>query len=268
MQNPCLYRGSPRTREERKLRSGVKILENASSNEADERPEGKGRPLPSGQPTANPLRFPRPIWILAILAMALPIPLAGQIPDSVRIPPDSALVDVEEAPVPVVVLDEASRGITPRGAFIRSGFVPGWGHAKVGAYGRGAFYFLVEAVSGFMAVKTHGQLALAKDRRVFWESVMTDRIQAVEGFDLETIAGLDALEEALAEDPHVEDLRGLENARSEQLEDWVALGVFFLFLGGADAYVSAHLADFPGAVEVNTNPSGGVEVGLSLPVGF
>jgi hypothetical protein len=162
----------------------------------------------------------------------------------------------------VVREEERPGGITPRGAFIRSGVIPGWGHAKVGAYGRGAFYFLVEAISGFMALKTKGQLDLARDRRVFWEEIVSERLQ-VDGALSPT-----ALEEALAEDPRVEDLRGLENARSEQLEDWVALSVFFLFLGGADAYVSAHLADFPGAVEVNTNPGGGVEVGVSLPVGF
>jgi hypothetical protein len=48
----------------------------------------------------------------------------------------------------------------------------------------------------------------------------------------------------------------------------MALGIFFLFLGGADAYVSAHLADFPGAVEVNAAPGGGMEMAVSVPVNF
>ena len=48
----------------------------------------------------------------------------------------------------------------------------------------------------------------------------------------------------------------------------MALGIFFLFLGGADAYVSAHLAEFPGAVEINSTPTGGMEVGFSFPVSF
>lgn len=213
------------------------------------------------------MRSLSPLHTTLILALAcvLPLPLSGQVPDSIRIPPDEAQVDVEEQVVPDSVLAEEIPGvISPRGAFIRSGIIPGWGHAKVGAYGRGAFYFLVEAISGFMILKTRGQLNLAKDRRALWESVMTERFQA----SSETELTLDDLEARLAEDPRVEDLRGLENARSEQLEDWVALSVFFLFLGGADAYVSAHLADFPGAVEVNTNERGAVEVGVSLPVGF
>lgn len=197
-----------------------------------------------------------------VLTLALPGGLSGQAPDSVRVLPDSATLVPRPAPAPVVQEEERPGMITPRGAFIRSGLIPGWGHAKVGAYGRGAFYFLVEAVSGFMALKTRGQLDLARERRAFWEAVVSDRLQ-VDGPLSPT-----QLEEALAEDPRVEDLRGLENARSEQLEDWVALSIFFLFLGGADAYVSAHLADFPGAVEVNTNSVGGVEVGISLPVGF
>jgi hypothetical protein len=208
------------------------------------------------------------LWLLPFLAWALPAQLVGQVPDSVGIFPDSVLVDQVVAPPVLVdpeavqVPEEGSGRITPKGAFIRSALLPGYGHAKVGAYGRGAFYFLVEAISGFMMVKTNGLAHLATDRRVLWEGVMSERLQ-VDG-----PLGFDALEAALAEDPMVEDLRGLEEARKSQMEDWVALGLFFLFLGGADAYVSAHLADFPGAVEVNGNPIGGMEVGLSLPVGF
>jgi hypothetical protein len=212
---------------------------------------------------ADSLRIPRGLWLLPFLVLALPLPLAGQIPDSVRIFPDSALVDQEVAPTPVVVLEEDEPGqITPKGAFIRSALLPGYGHARVGAYGRGAFYFMVEAIAGFMMVKTQGQANLARDRRVLWETVMSERLQVDGPLEYEE------LEAALAEDPHVEDLRGLEEARSSQMEDWAALGIFFLFLGGADAYVSAHLADFPGVVELTPNPGGGVEVGISLPVGF
>ena len=212
--------------------------------------------------TAGALKASYLPWVLILVGTVLPLPLSAQLPDSTRVRPDSALLDVEEQPASVLVLEEEpSFGITPRGAFIRSAFIPGWGHAKVGAYGRGAFYFLVEAISGFMIVKTHGQVALARDRRALWESVVSERLQVDGPLDPED------LEAALAEDLMVDDLRGLVEARSGQMEDWAALGIFFLFLGGADAYVSAHLSDFPGAVEVNTNEYGAVEVGLSLPVG-
>jgi len=209
--------------------------------------------------------------LLPLLALALPFPVSGQIPDSVRISPNSLLVATEG---PQETLDsplEAPQGITPRGAFIRSALIPGWGHSKVGSYGRGAFYFMVESISAFMLVKTQGQLGLARDRRMLWESVAIARLQA-QGSE---IVDPFYLEAALADDPefeglwgHVEEMRGLEEARLGQREDWMALGLFFLFLGGADAYVSAHLAEFPGAVEINATPTGGMEMGFSLPMNF
>lgn len=202
------------------------------------------------------------LWGLPLLTLALPLPLSGQIPDSVRVSPDSVLAATEGPQESVVAPPEEPQGMTPRGAFIRSALIPGWGHSSVGAHGRGAFYFIAETISVFMVVKTHSRLGLARDRRVLWESVLTARLQA------DGIEDPDLLEEALAADPRVEDLRGLEESRLGQREDWLALGLFFLFLGGADAYVSAHLADFPGAVEINATPAGGMEIGLSVPVNF
>lgn len=202
---------------------------------------------------------------VALLIMAggltLPAPARAQLPDSLRIQPDS----LPEAPAPrdqEPPQGEDHRGVTPRGAFIRSAIIPGWGHASVGAQGRGAFYFLAEAVSGFMLVKTHTRLSLARDRRSLRESVLTEKILA------SGVKDPAAVEELLLEDEVLEDLRGLEEARSEQREDWMALAIFFLFLGGADAYVSAHLSDFPGAVEIDGTPTGGMEVGVSIPVNF
>lgn len=202
--------------------------------------------------------------VLVVTGLVLPETLGAQVPDSLRIPPDSLSDPLPGIPIQEDTTDQAQipGRVSPRGAFIRSALVPGWGHAEVGAYGRGAFYFMVEAVSGFMLVKTHTRLNLARNRRALRETVLTDRLLG------SGIEDPQEIEDLLAEDPLLEDLRGLEDARSEQREDWMALGIFFLFLGGADAYVSAHLADFPGAVEVNAAPSGGVEVGMSIPVSF
>jgi hypothetical protein len=208
---------------------------------------------------------------LPLLLLALPHQLSGQMPDSTGVVPDSFLVATEGIQEAVASPIDSVQGISPRGAFIRSGIIPGWGHSKVGAHGRGAFYFLVESISAFMLVKTQGQLGLARDKREMWESVAIARLQA-QGSDI--VDPLD-LEAEISEDPdyeslwgHVADLRGLEEARSGQREDWMALGLFFLFLGGADAYVSAHLAEFPGAVEIDATPTGGMEVGFSIPVNF
>jgi hypothetical protein len=115
-----------------------------------------------------------------------------------------------------------------------------------------------------MLLKSSSRLGLAKDRLALWEDVMTARLQA------QGIEDPDELEAALADDERVADLRGLEEARRDQREDWIALGITFLLLGGADAFVAAHLADFPTPVEVNLDgaPGGRVEVGISVPMGF
>ncbi len=191
--------------------------------------------------------------LLSLLA-AGPGRAAGQVPDTLRSPPaqesDSASAEVPKA------------RISPRGAFIRSALVPGWGHVEVGAFVRGGFYFAVESAAGLMLFKTQTRLSRARDRLRLLESVMTTRLQR------EGVTDPTKIEAALADDPDVEDLRALEETRSGQKEDWMALGIFFLFLGGADAYVSAHLADFPTAVEIGPTPDGGMEVSFSIPLNF
>jgi len=200
-------------------------------------------------------------WLGVGLALLLfsPAPGFGQIPDSLQLSPRS-----QATPDTLVAPESTGGPISPKGAFLRSALIPGWGHAEVGAYGRGAFYFALESGVAFMFLKSHSRLSLARDRLAMWESVITARLQA------QGVEDLDALEEALASDERVADLRGLEVARSSQREDWMALGIFFLFLGGADAFVSAHLADFPPPVEINVDaaPTGRMEVSVSVPVSF
>lgn len=197
-------------------------------------------------------------WVL-VLFLFLPVPARAQVQDS--LPPGPTR---QRMPDSVARAPDSIRTISPTGAFLRSALIPGWGHAKIGAQGRGAFYFAVESASVFMIFKTQSRLSLARDRLALEESIATRRLQA------EGIEDLLELEAALAEDETVADLRGLEEARASQREDWVALSIFFLFLGGADAFVSAHLAEFPTPVEVTVegDPRGRVEVGVAVPVGF
>jgi hypothetical protein len=194
-----------------------------------------------------------------------PDPLLGQIPDPVRIQPDSLAPDsippdsVAQDTVPAEVGPER---ISPRGAFIRSALIPGWGHAKVGAFVRGGFYFGVEAAAGFMVFKTQTRISRTRAQLALREEVVTARLEA------QGITDPVEIEAGLAEDPVVEDLRSLEVTRQEQREDWIALGLFFMLIGGVDGYVSAHLADFPVAVVIEPNPNRGMELGFSLPVSF
>jgi hypothetical protein len=132
----------------------------------------------------------------------------------------------------------------------------------VGAFARGAFYFTAEAASGLMIFKTHTRITRTRSRLELREGVVTARLVA------EGITDPVAIENALAADPEVEDLRALETTRIGQREDWIALGLFLMLIGGADAYVSAHLADFPTAVVIDPGLGGGMEIGFSLPVNF
>ncbi|MFH1764529.1 MAG: DUF5683 domain-containing protein [Gemmatimonadota bacterium] len=206
------------------------------------------------------MRGPSIFRILAALG-AFPIlagpsqPALGQLPDSLLVPPVA-----QEAGTPSVAL--TPEGTSPRGAFIRSALIPGWGHTKVKAYVRGAFYFTAETATALMVYKTQTRITGTRKQLDMREAVVTARL----GTD--PPPGPSAIESALAQDPVVEDLRLLEESRIGQREDWIALGLFLMLIGGVDAYVSAHLADFPAAVVIGPSPATGVEIGLSLPIGL
>lgn len=207
-------------------------------------------------------------WFLGVmLAAALyGAPAAAQVPDSLKVDtlqaPDSLQVDTLAAADTIPGEEvEGSDGISPGGAFLRSALIPGWGHAEVGSYVRGAFYFTFESLVSFMLFKTQSRIGVAEERNLLVEEAATARLLA---------AGTDpvGLEEVLGEEEDVEESRGLVEARKGQREDWLALGLFLLFLGGADAYVAAHLSEIPAAVEIQGDPTGRMEIGVSIPVGL
>ena len=192
-----------------------------------------------------------------LAAACFPGQVGGQVPDSIQARPVSQAEESPQEGEPVT-----SEGVSPRGAFIRSGLIPGWGHARVGAFTRGAFYFTAEATSALMIFKTQTRLTSTRQQLKLREAVVTARLEA------DGVTDPGAIESALAQDPVVEDLRALEETREGQREDWIALGLFLMLIGGVDGYVSAHLADFPVAVEIEPTPAGGMEIGLSLPINF
>jgi hypothetical protein len=65
-------------------------------------------------------------------------------------------------------------------------------------------------------------------------------------------------------------LRRTNSARAEakrrEHEDWVVLLVFNHLFAGLEAYVSAHLADFPGDLRLEAVPGGGVGASMSVPL--
>lgn len=137
--------------------------------------------------------------------------------------------------------DTAARpgGVTPRGAFIRSLILPGWGQSAVGAPGRGGVYFALESTSLWMLYRTQQRLNDARDReRLLRETRLL------------------GAQESLP----------LVSAREEQRQDWFVLSVFWLFFAGADAYVAAHLRNFDEHIAVGTEPGGALRIQATVPL--
>ena len=164
---------------------------------------------------------------------------------------------------------------SPGGAFLRSVLVPGWGQAAYGAYFRGGIYFGAEAGSWFMLLKTRAKLGEARNLERW-------RVRVARDSALAMIAANDSLAAHYAERPDeleaavrlaVEDdagvvsIRNLVDARKEQREDWLVLTLFWMLASGIDAFVNAHLSDFPARVNAQPRPDGGVDLGITLPIG-
>ena len=165
-----------------------------------------------------------------------------------------------EQPAPQVQLQPL--GVSPSGAFLRSALVPGWGHAAIGSYGRGGFYVALESATAYTFFRTRRRLSEARQRAAFRESIVRADL-AREG-----ITEPQEIEDRLSEDETLNSFQDLVDSRKGQQEDLVAFGLFLIFLSGADAYVSAHLARFPAPIELQVSPvgSGRAEVAISIPL--
>lgn len=118
--------------------------------------------------------------------------------------------------------------VSPFGAFARSALLPGWGQAVLGRRGTGAFFVFWEGLTLTMTVKSVRQLHYQESIGVHPDS--------------------------------------LDNKRAE-IEDWAVLLVFNHLVAGAEAFVSAHLWDFPTDLALRALPGGTLGLGLKLPVG-
>ncbi|TVR56575.1 MAG: hypothetical protein EA421_03130 [Gemmatimonadales bacterium] len=183
--------------------------------------------------------------------------------------PGLAAQDVPPEPSGLVgdaaVADPAQEGpITPGGAFARSLVLPGWGHLAVGAPTRGAFYITAQAATGWMLWKS------ASRRRTALRFRRTELRSVEEEIRRRGILDPDSVRFLAEGNERVERWDELVERREDQVEDWAALGLFLVFLGATDAFVSAHLADFPEPLSLEVFPrmgGGGWEVGLRIPFG-
>jgi hypothetical protein len=164
-----------------------------------------------------------------------------------------------EAPTPATS-PAPPLSISPGGAFLRALAVPGWGHAAIGSYTRGGVYFAAQSTTLYTLFRTRIRVGESQDRVRLREGILRARL------DAEGITAPEDVQARFDEDPALTELRGLLGARKSQQEDLVAFGIFLLFLSGADAYVSAHLARFPDPLEIEGAPveGGGFELGLRM----
>ena len=167
-------------------------------------------------------------------------------------PTEDATAQEQEPPPPLRV--------SPRGAFLRALAVPGWGHSAIGTRTRGAFYFTLESATAYTLLRTRRRISDVRERVAFRERALRAQL-ATEG-----LTDFDEIQDRLDDDPALRGLNNLQDSRREQQEDLVAIGIFFLFLSGADAYVSAHLARYPDPLTVEVQPIGGGRVELGLRI--
>lgn len=166
------------------------------------------------------------------------------------------------AMAPAESADESA--VSPRGAFIRSLLIPGWGQVATGAVTRGGFYFAAQSASIWMLRKA----ALARGEAETFTRLEREIVRA-----RLTAAGEEdplLLQQGVDNDSEVREWENLVDLRSQQVEDWVALSLFMALIGAADAVVSAHLRDYPEPLSLRVVPIGGgerVEVGFVLPLG-
>ena len=193
-------------------------------------------------------------WWVAVALIGLAL-LAGKPVEAQEVTGETAAQDS------VAVPDSLSPRTSPAGAFLRGSLIPGWGHAASGSLTRGAFYFGIEAAAGWMVFKTWRKLGVARDQVALWEEKVTARLMS------EGITEQEDIDAQLEQHEEVARLRGLVDSRTEQREDWAAVALFFLLISGVDAFVSAHLQDFPEPLTVEGDPGGTISVTIRVPVG-
>lgn len=143
--------------------------------------------------------------------------------------------------------------ISPGSAFLRSFLVPGLGQLKLDRRKAATIFIASEVGTVAMSLKSWVDLKKAKDARK--DTVMTPELDDEGEPVIDPVTGLPKVTITF-KNPN---LVGRIPARRTHLEDWLAAVLFNHLFSGAEAYVSAHLADFDANVQASYLP-GGVRV--------
>lgn len=166
---------------------------------------------------------------------------------------------------PVIEPDDSTTttGLNPRTAFIRSMIVPGWGQFSVGAEKRGIVFVALQGASWYMLVKTHGKLGKARDREETRFGFLTDSLTALIPQD-SALKNPVEFNRRIDADSTLALQRALVASREEQRQDWIATTIAITLAGAVDAYVAAHLADFPAVIV--PRPNGALQLQVNVPL--
>jgi hypothetical protein len=169
-----------------------------------------------------------------------------------------------------VAADTTKRGPSPGKAFLRSVLVPGWGQLSVGANKRAAVFIALQSTSYFMLVKTLNKLSDAQERESQFRDVFSDTLRARMQRDTalnRKLSDPDSFRIRVDKDTLVIGAASLVDSRKEQRQDWIAYTLFLTLASGVDAFVAAHLADFPAVITTRpSTPRGGVEFKVTVPL--
>jgi hypothetical protein len=127
-----------------------------------------------------------------------------------------------------------------------------------------------------MLVKTLGKLRAAEDREVELAGVAADSLRGVLAAgdfwrpwapeSIRRLSDPESFDAALENRPEVSDIRKLVRARKQQRQDWITYTLTFTFLSAVDAYVTAHLREFPADLTATPSSDGGLSLRVDLPL--
>lgn len=211
--------------------------------------------------------------LLALLPVLAAGGLAAQDPDTTVV--DSALPVPEVRPRAAVGTPQDTATelpASPLGAMVRSMILPGWGQSKFDAYFRGGIYFAGWTGNWFMNFRNAYRLENVQARFDIRSDQVARQLIATSSNPDSMRAQIDSfpslVEGAVREDSLGNELRKLVRARQQQQEDWIAWSVFWVLASGIDAYVTAHLADFPAEVQMHPGRNRSVTLRVGVPWPF
>ena len=174
-------------------------------------------------------------------------------------------------PTPVRDTTAADSGrVSPGKAFYRSLLVPGWGQASVGAYVRGGVFFGLQTSSAYMMLKSFARLGEAhniESRRVGAAQDSLRVLMDEDSLVRKRLSDPALFSAAVDSTPGVIRIRRLIRSRENQRQDWITYTLVWTLASGVDAFVAAHLATFPGRVDAEPRPTGGMNLKISIPTG-